>query len=57
MYQASQAQQKPEYHCLAGRLTNQKVVQNRQLDHKIFSAVRKQAKEKGLKYESDKIAY
>ena len=27
------------------------------LDHKIFSAVRKQAKEKGLKYESDKMAY
>ncbi len=27
------------------------------LDHKIFSAVREQAKEKGLKYESDKMAY
>ncbi len=27
------------------------------LDHKIFSAVRTQAKEKGLKYESDKMAY
>lgn len=27
------------------------------LDHKIFSTVRKQAREKGLKYESDVIAY
>ena len=27
------------------------------LDHKIFSAVRTQAKEKGLKYESDTMAY